>query len=250
MSKKIAAGTNGIVLDVKVGQGAFMRTEQEALELANLMVGIGRQVGRRVRAVISDMNQPLGLAVGNALELREALDTLQGRGPADFRRHCVTIAGQLLLVAGQAHDEADATESLSYLLDNGQALAKFREWIAAQGGDLSYVDDPDRLPAATLVEELAAPRSGYIAALNAQEIGLTTMLLGGGRTKKGDPIDHGVGVVLAAKIGDRVEKGQPILTVHANDSAKLAGARHRLLAAFEWSDEPVSPPPLIHQVIS
>lgn len=250
MGKKIAAGANGIVLDVKVGHGAFMRTEDQAIELANLMVNIGRHMGRRVRAVISDMNQPLGQAVGNALELREALETLRGRGPADFRRHCLTIAGQLLLVAGQAQDEEHAVETLGYILDCGKAMESFRAWIAAQGGDLDYVDNPDGLPTAALIEEVTAPAAGYVAALNAAEVGLTAMLLGGGRSKKGDAIDHSVGIMLAAKIGDRIEKGQPLFTIHANDSAKLAGARQRMLAAFEWSDEPVVPPPLIHRVIS
>ncbi len=250
MSKKIAAGANGIVLDVKVGQGAFMKTEEEALALASLMVEIGQDLGRLVRAVISDMNQPLGQAVGNALELREALDTLHGRGPADFRQHCLTLAGQMLLLAGRARHAAEATAHLERLLDNGQALAKFREWIAAQGGDLACVDDPTRLPRARHVEEVTAPCSGYVAGLNAREVGLTTMLLGGGRAKKGDRIDHAVGVVLHTKIGDRVAKGQPLLTIHANDEAKLFDARQRLLAAYEWSQEPVRPPPLLHRIVT
>mgnify|MGYP000057316651 CR=1 FL=1 len=250
MSKKIAAGANGIVLDVKVGQGAFMRTKEEALALATLMVDIGQELGRRVRAVISDMNQPLGRAVGNALEVREALDTLHGQGPADFRRHCLTIAGQMLLLAGQAQHATEAVARLERLLDEGQALARFREWIAAQGGDLACVDEPERLPAARYVEEVAAPRSGYIAALDAREVGLTSMLLGGGRAKKGDRIDHAVGVVLHAKIGDQVVAGQPLFTIHANDEARLSGARQRLLAAYEWSDRPVKPPPLIHQIVA
>jgi pyrimidine-nucleoside phosphorylase len=249
MSKKIAAGANGIVLDVKVGQGAFMETESEAQALASLMVGIGKEMGRRVCAVISDMDQPLGFAVGNALELREALDTLHDRGPADFRQHCVTIASQMLLTAGQAEHEAEARTQLERLLHNGQALDKFRDWIAAQGGDLSYIDDPTRLPTARIVREVPAPRSGYVSSLNARDVGLTAMLLGGGRAKKGDRIDHAVGVVLQAKIGDLVEEGQTLLTIHADDEAKLAGARQRLIAAFEWSDDPVSPPPLLHQIV-
>lgn len=250
MSKKIAAGANGIVLDVKVGQGAFMKTEEEALALASLMVDIGQDLGRLVRAVISDMNQPLGRAVGNALELREALDTLHGQGPADLRQHCLTLAGQMLLLAGQARHAAEATAHLERLLDNGQALAKFREWIAAQGGELAGVDDPTRLPAARYIEEVAAPCSGYVAGLNAREVGLTAMLLGGGRAKKGDRIDHAVGVVLHAKIGDQVVKGQPLLTLHANDEARLLDARQRLLAAYEWSQEPVEPPPLLHRIVT
>jgi pyrimidine-nucleoside phosphorylase len=250
MSKKIAAGANGIVLDVKVGQGAFMQTEQEAQDLASLMVHIGRKLGRRVRAVISDMSQPLGLAVGNALELREALDTLHGKGPADFREHCLTIASQLALLAGRTQGAETARSEIAALLDSGQALAKFREWISAQGGDVVYIDDPAQLPMARYVRQISAPRSGYVAALNAREVGLTSMLLGGGRAKKGDKIDHAVGIVLQAKIGDQVVEGQPLLTIHANDEAKVAGAKQRLLAAYEWSDEPVDPPPLLHTIVS
>jgi pyrimidine-nucleoside phosphorylase len=249
MSKKIAAGANGIVLDVKVGRGAFMETEQKALDLASLMVDIGHGVGRKVRAAISDMNQPLGSAVGNALELWEALDTLGGQGPADFRQHCLAIAGQMLLLSGQVQNDTEAIAHLEQLLDNGQALAKFREWISAQGGDTDYVDDPGRLPTARFIRELQAPRSGYVAGLDAREVGLTSMLLGGGRAKKSDSIDYAVGIVLQAKIGDRVEQGQPLLTIHANDEARLAGARQRLLAAYHWSDEPVSPLPSIQRTV-
>lgn len=249
MSKKIAAGANGIVLDVKVGHGAFMQTEEEAHALASLMVEIGRRVGRRVRAVISDMSQPLGNAVGNALELKEALDTLHGRGPADFLAHCLTVAGQMLRLTGHAQDETEAKAQLVELLKSQQALAKFREWIAAQHGDLRYVDDPELLPAARFQREIPAPRSGFVASVNAREVGLTSMLLGGGRAKKGDSVDHAVGIVLQAKVGDRVAEGQPLLTIHANDEAKLAGARQRLLSAYEWSDEEVSPPPLLHQTV-
>jgi pyrimidine-nucleoside phosphorylase len=249
MSKKIAAGANGIVLDVKVGHGAFMQTEEEARSLASLMVDIGKRVGRKVRAVISDMDQPLGNAVGNALELKEALDTLRGHGPADFRKHCLTVASQMLQLAGQAEDDTDAEAQLKELLNRQQALAKFREWIAAQHGDVRSVDDPELLPAARFQRTIPAPRSGFVAGLNAREVGLTSMLLGGGRAKKGDSIDHAVGIVLQAKVGDRVIEGEPLLTIHANDEAKLAGARQRLLSAYEWSEEKVSPPPLLHQTV-
>jgi pyrimidine-nucleoside phosphorylase len=249
MSKKIVTGTNGIVFDVKVGHGAFMKTREEATELASLMVDIGKGVGRRVRAVLSDMNQPLGQAVGNALELYEALETLQGRGPISFRRHCLLIASQMVLLSGIIQSEETAMDRLEQLLDGGQALGKFREWIAAQGGDVACVDEPARLPAAKCVEEIPAPRTGWIAGVDAREVGLASMLLGGGRAKKEDKIDHAVGIVLQAKVGDPVEKGQPLMTIHANDAARLSGARHRLLAALEWSDEPISAPPLIHQVI-
>ena len=251
MSKKIAAGANGIVLDVKVGHGAFMRSEEDATALANLMVDIGKRVGRRVRAVISDMNQPLGHAVGNALELAEALDTLQGRGPTDFREHCLNVAVQMMQLTGetQAQDEAEVRAQLTDLLNGRQAFSKFREWIAAQQGDLQSVDDPRLLPAARFERIIPAPRSGYIASVNAREVGLTSMLLGGGRAKKGDQIDHAVGIVLHAKVGDHVKDGQPLLTIHANDEAKVAGARQRLLSAYEWSAEQVDPSPLLHRIV-
>lgn len=249
MSKKIASGANGIMLDVKVGQGAFMETRSDALELATLMIEIGESLGRKVRAVIADMSQPLGRAVGNVLELQEALDTLHGRGPEDFRRHCLALAAPMLLLAGQFDDEGSATAHLEQLLDGGQALAKFREWIAAQGGDTSIVDDPAQLPAARFVRELKAPHAGYVAALDAREIGLTSMLLGGGRSKKGDRIDHAVGLVVEAKIGDHVRAGDTLMIIHANDEGKMAGAQQRLLAAYEWSGQPVSAPPLIYQAL-
>jgi pyrimidine-nucleoside phosphorylase len=250
MSKKIASGANGIVLDVKVGQGAFMETRKEALELATLMIDIGENLGRKVRAVIADMSQPLGRAVGNALELQEAIDTLHGRGPEDFTRHCLALAAQMLLMSGHPEDEAAAITQLETLIKDGQALAKFREWVAAQGGDPAVADEPDRLPRARFVHDLKAPHAAYVAALDPRVIGLTSMLLGGGRSKKDDRIDHAVGIILHAKIGDRVEAGQPLMTIHANDEGKLAGAQQRLLAAYEWSDQPVSPPPLIYQVVT
>lgn len=249
MSKKIASGANGILLDVKVGRGAFMETEQEAVDLASLMVDIGHGVGRRVRAVISDMSQPLGCAVGNTLELQEALDTLQGQGPPDFRQHCLVVAAQMLLLTSQFRDETEATEHLERILDSGQALEKLRAWISAQGGELAYVDDPRKLPESTCVQEVAAQWSGFVAGLDAREVGLTSMLLGGGRARKSDTIDRTVGVELHKKIGDSVQEGQPLLTIHANDCAKVAGARQRLLAAYRWSDEPIKPPPLIHQTV-
>jgi pyrimidine-nucleoside phosphorylase len=249
MSKKIAAGANGIVLDVKVGRGAFMTTEEEAVELAELMVEIGQGVGRRVRAVISDMNQPLGCAVGNSLEMKEALDALHGQGPSDFREHCLVMASQMLLMAGQAGDQEEAREILNHLLDSGQALTKFQAWIAAQGGEIASLDEPRGLPTASCIQEIPAPQTGYIAALDAREVGLTAMLLGGGRARKSDEIDHAVGVLLHKKIGDHTIEGQPLLAIHANDSAKIAGARQRLLAAYRWSHEPTDPPSLIHRIV-
>jgi pyrimidine-nucleoside phosphorylase len=260
MSKKIAAGADAIVLDVKVGRGAFTKTEEEALALAQTMVEIGRNDERQVVAVISRMDQPLGNAAGNALEVQEAIETLRGGGPADFRHHCLVIASQMLLLAAQAgfgvdgpNRPASAEEAerlLSATLDDGRAWAKFREWIAAQGGDLAMVDDPSLLPRASLVETVPAPQEGYLAAIDAREVGWSVVDLGGGRARKGDPIDYGVGVVLHKKLGDRAEKGEPLFTIHANDSERLGKARERLLAAIGWSSTPVMLPPHAYQVIS
>jgi pyrimidine-nucleoside phosphorylase len=249
MSKKIASGANTIVLDVKVGRGAFIKTKEEATALAHLMVEIGQGVGRQVRAVLSDMNQPLGRAVGNALELKEALNTLHGHGPHEFLEHCLTVAGQMLILGGKAQDAEEARAILLEALQSGRALAKFKEWIAAQGGDLAVVDHPSRLPQATIIQDVPGPRTGYVAGLDALEVGLTAMLLGAGRAKKGDPIDHAVGVVLRAKTGDYVELGEPLLTIHANDGHRLAQARERLLAAYTWSEEPIQAPPLLYEII-
>jgi pyrimidine-nucleoside phosphorylase len=232
MSKKIAAGADAIVLDVKVGQGAFMRTEAEAEALATLMVDIGRGVGRKVAAIIADMNQPLGQAVGNALEVKEAIETLQGGGPSDFRDHCLAVGGKMLELAGKAPDMETAQTTLDRSLKDGTAWNKFVEWITAQGGDAAVLNDPSLLPQASLVETVAAPRSGFIAGIDAAEVGKTGVMLGGGRLKKGDPIDYSVGIVYHAKAGAQVQKGAPLLTIHANEAGLLDAARERLLAAI------------------
>ena len=250
MSKKIAAGADAIVLDVKTGRGAFMKTLEEAKELARIMVDIGHGVGRRVAAVLSDMNQPLGLAVGNALEVAEALDTLRGRGPADFIEHCLAVAEQMLILGEKASDRASAREMLVEVLETNQALDTFFAWIAAQGGDVSVLGDPPDLPKASLIQSVPAPRSGVIAAIDAMQVGLATVDLGAGRRKKGEPIDHAVGVVLAAKVGDRVRAGQALFTIHANDEQQLQMARQRLLDAYSWADEQVQPLPLVYEVIN
>ncbi len=256
MGKKIAAGANLIVLDVKVGKGAFMKTETQAGELADLMVAIGRSVGRKVAAVVSDMSQPLGCAVGNALEVREAIETLQNGGPADFREHCLTVAGMILMLAdavpqmGRKIDSPDdARDVLLRALDDGSAWHKFVEWITAQGGDRAVLEAPGLLPRASRVEYLAAPRAGYVAEIDAGQVGLTCVRLGGGREKKGDPIDYAVGIMHHKKVGDRVEKGERLLTIYANDEARLSEARRHLLAAIHFSDEPVTPPPHTHKII-
>ncbi len=249
MSKKIASGADAIVLDVKVGKGAFMHTLADAEALANAMVAIGRGVGRKVAAVISDMNQPLGFAVGNALEVKEAMDTLHGGGPADFRDHCLTVAGKMVELAGKADDLSAAKTMLAKLLDDGTAWEKFKEWIIAQGGSEAQLNDPTLLPGAPIIEIISAPRGGSIAGIDAAEVGKTGVAMGGGREKKGDPIDYSVGIVFHAKVGDVVEMGEPLFTLHAHSDETFRMAKERLLAAITWSNEPVAPPPHTLKII-
>lgn len=249
MSKKIAAGADAILLDVKVGKGAFMETVEDARALAETMVQIGRLVNRRCVALLSDMNQPLGRAVGNALEVQEAIDVLHSAGPDDIREHCLVAAAHMLRL-GNIAPTADAGKAMAIdLLDSGQAWTKFLAWIRAQGGDVRDVEQPERLPSARLVTDLVAPRSGYVAEVNAMDVGLTSVVLGAGRVKKGDPIDYAVGIMVHCKVGDKIEVGQPLFTVHANDEGKLADAQERLLKAVAWSDTPVEPLPLFYGVV-
>ncbi|MCO6452442.1 MAG: thymidine phosphorylase [Caldilineales bacterium] len=251
MSKKIAAGANVILLDVKVGVGAFMTTMAEARELAELMVAIGARANRTVAARVTDMNQPLGMAVGNALEVREAIDTLRGAGPTDFSELIREEAGLLLYLSSRADSPESGRLIAERVIDDGSALTKFQEFVAAQGGDPRVVDDPDRiLPRAKVVLPLPSPRPGWISAANARTFGEVTVELGGGRARKEDDIDPAVGVVLAAKIGDRVERGQPLCEIHTQDDFSAQQAAARLLAAYEWSDEPVQSPPLIRASIA
>jgi pyrimidine-nucleoside phosphorylase len=246
MSKKLAAGADAIVLDVKTGNGAFMQTEEEAEALAEAMVHLGSRAGRRVVALISDMNQPLGWAVGNALEVREAINTLHEGGPADFREHCMVMAAEMLMLGGKATDASAALTLALETLASGAAWRKFRDLVEAQGGDVRCIDEPERLPQARLIEPVPAPRSGYLASLNAAEIGRAVVELGGGREKKGDPIDHSVGVIVHYKMGDLVQKDTPLFTIHANAEAQLAAARERALAAHTFSNSPVQRLPLFY----
>jgi pyrimidine-nucleoside phosphorylase len=249
MSKKIAAGSQAVVLDVKVGVGAFMQTLEQAEQLAKVMVEIGRQAGLKVVALLSDMNQPLGNAVGNALEVKEALATLKGGGPPDFVEHCLVVAAQMLRLAGRASDLAGARSLAQAALSDGSALRKFRALVEAQGGDPRYVDEPERLPAAQLVEEFRAPRAGYLRSIHAAEIGYAAVQLGAGRSKQGDPIDYSVGVIVHRKVGDRVVEGDPLFSVHANDSPRMRSAIERVRAAHQISTHPVDRLPLFYGVI-
>ncbi len=251
MSKKIAAGADGIVLDVKTGSGAFMKTETEATALARLMIQIGEELDRHMAAVISDMNQPLGRAVGNALEVREAIDTLHGQGPTDFTELVLTVAATMVRLYDEAHGEtgSDAHQRVTQQLHSGAAWQKFREFVAAQGGDLTTVDEPQRLPQAPVVAPCLATSSGYVAAIDAEAVGLTVVDLGGGRIKKGDPIDPAVGLVLEVRLGDWVEAGQPLAVIHAASEAAWETACGRLQQIITVQLHTIDPPPLIHQVI-
>lgn len=249
MSKKIAAGAQAIVLDVKTGVGAFMETLEDARKLSVLMVSIARLSGRRAVALLSDMNQPLGCAVGNALEVKEAIDTLHGGGPADFREHALTVASHMLVLGQKAGDLPSARHMAEEAIASGRAFEVFRRLVQAQGGDVSYVDDPRKLPKASLVEVVRAEKPGFIAAINAREVGETAVELGAGRAKKSDAIDYAVGIEIHHKVGDWVGQGEPLLTLHANHPAKLEAARARLLAAHLWSAEPVPPLPLFYGVV-
>jgi pyrimidine-nucleoside phosphorylase len=246
MSKKIAGGAQAIVLDVKVGNGAFMETLEAARELADLMIKIGELAGRKTICLLSDMNQPLGHAVGNALEVKEAIDALKGGGPADFREHCLHVCAHMLAVGSRAKDLDEGRKMAEQAIADGSAFEKFRVLVRAQGGDVSYVDHPDKLPKAKFVEVVEAPRGGSLSHVDARSIGEASVALGAGRAKKSDPVDHAVGFVIHHKVGGQVGKGEPLFTIHANDEKKQAEARQRVLAAHVFSDQRVAPLPLFY----
>lgn len=250
MSKKIAAGAQAIVLDVKLGLGAFMGDLEEARLLAETMVTIGKLVERKTIALLSDMNQPLGFAVGNALEVCEAIDTLHGGGPDDFHQHCLVVAGHMLALGGQAEDAESGKRKAEEAINQGRAWDKFRLLVQAQGGDVAFVDHPERLPKASLVKTVLAPQGGYLVGIHARMIGEAAVLLGAGRARKGDPIDHAVGIELRHKVGDLVSAGEPLFIVHAHDPARLEEATEQVMAAHTWSNEAVDPLPLFYDVIN
>ncbi len=249
MSKKLAAGSDVIVLDVKTGSGAFMKTQEEARKLAELMVSIGNGAGRKTYAVISDMNQPLGYAVGNVLEVKEAIDALNGRAPEDLKDACMTLASYMLLGTGRARELAEAGELLQKSIETGAALHKFAEFVKAQGGDERYVYEPDRFPAAKLSYELKAESDGYVSEMLTEEIGLTSLILGGGRETKESKIDLTVGIVFRKKIGDNVTAGDTLAVLHANDKEKLQTAVTRLKNAIRIQTTPCKPLPHILGVV-
>lgn len=249
MSKKLAAGADAIVLDVKTGSGAFMKTAEDSFALAHEMVRIGNGAGRKTIAVVSDMDQPLGYAVGNALEVKEAIDTLNGNGPKDFVELCMTLGSYMLVAGGRAATREEAENVLTKVIENGSALDKLAEFIEAQGGDKELVYHPERLPQASIVQEIESPADGYIQKIVCDEIGICSLILGGGRETKESEIDLSVGLVLHKKVGDAVRKGDSLATIYANDQAKLDAAKERFLQAYTIDRNPVEKKPLIKGIV-
>ena len=245
MSKKLAAGADIIVLDVKYGSGGFMKTPEDARALAREMVDVGNAAGRRCAALITDMDEPLGYAVGNALEVREAIDTLKGAGPADLRELCLALGSSILLLSGLAADEAAARASLQRSIDDGSALEKLREFIRAQGGDAAVTDDESRLPTAPAQFAVITNYNGYVNHIQAEQVGLVSLHLGGGRATKDSVIDPAVGLVLKKKVGDAVRAGEPLAVIHAATETAAKQAAAELSACFSITDKAPEKPPFI-----
>ncbi len=249
MSKKIAAGADAIVLDVKTGEGAFMKTVEDSRALAKAMVQIGNNVGRQTMAIISDMSQPLGFAIGNALEVKEAIDTLRGKGPADLTELCLVLGSQMVVVGGKAKNLDEARKMLLEVIENGKALEVFKDFIQAQGGNPAVVDQPELLPQAAFTFEVPSKESGFVSFIEADEVGTAAMLLGAGRATKESEIDLAVGIVLHKKVGDSVEAGESLATIHAN-TENIQQVLEILYKHIEFSAEPVTPPNLIEEIIT
>ena len=245
MSKKLASGADAIVLDVKTGSGAFMKTEADSRALAEAMVDIGRKAGRRMAAVISDMDQPLGRAVGNVLEVREAIETLKGKGPEDFTELCLALGSRMLVCGEKAETAEEAEDMLREAVRSGRALEKLADLVEAQGGSRESVYHPETLARAARITEITAPESGYIRHIACDEIGMCSLMLGGGREKKDDAVDLTVGLELRRKAGDHVEKGECLAVMHANDPDREAAARERFLNAVTIGTEKPAKRPLI-----
>lgn len=249
MSKKLASGADAIVLDVKTGNGAFMQKEEDAVALAKAMVDIGKRAGKKTVALITDMDEPLGNAVGNALEVKEAIESLKGNGPADFMEVVIGLGKQMLVLAGRAESEEIAEALLKETIDSRSAYKKFQEFVEAQGGNVEQILHPDLLPKAKYVIPILAEAEGNVQRILAQEIGIACMMLGGGRETKESTIDPAVGIILNKKIGDGVKKGDVLAYIHANDREKAITAAAKIKAAYQMSTEKVARPVMIKQLI-
>lgn len=252
MSKKIAAGADAIVLDVKTGSGAFMKTLDDSIALAQAMVDIGTHLGRNTVAIISDMDQPLGYGIGNALEIKEGIETLKGHGPKDLEEVCLILGSQMLILGGKAKDENEARSILKSHIEDGSALEKFKQMVRAQGGDVSQIESPEKLPTARKFIEVKAEAAGFIEGIQAEEIGVAAMLLGAGRETKESVIDLAVGIQLSKKVGDAVEKGETLAVLHVNDASekKVEEAESKVLEAYRITSQSVAPQPLVFALIT
>jgi pyrimidine-nucleoside phosphorylase len=250
MSKKLAEGIDALVLDVKTGSGAFMKSEKDAAFLAELMVETGERMGKRIVALITDMDQPLGKMIGNALEVLEVIEVLRGRGPDDSRELCIELAGWMLFLGGAAKTVAEGKEQSERLISSGKALQKFEQMIELQGGDPRVIEDPKRLPQARRTTQVVSATDGYVSSMQCEQIGTACVILGGGRERKEDSVDPAVGIVLHKKVGDRVAAGEPLATVHYNDAARAQGAEQLIMESCAIGDVVPRTKPLIHRVIT
>jgi pyrimidine-nucleoside phosphorylase len=249
MSKKLAEGIDALVLDVKTGSGAFMKSEKDAAFLAQLMVETGERMGKQVVALITDMDQPLGNMIGNALEVVECVEVLQGKGPEDLRELCLELAGWMLHLGGASKSVAEGKQQSAKLISSGQALEKFRQMIELQGGDARVIDDHSLLPQAQHTVQIAGTKAGYIASMQCEQVGTACVILGGGRERKEDSVDPSVGIVLHKKVGDRIAVGEPLATIHYNSEAKAARAQQLIEASCEIAPTAPAKRPMVHRII-
>lgn len=250
MSKKLAAGADAILLDVKTGSGAFMKEESDAIKLAQEMVDIGKNAGRKMTAVITNMDEPLGMAVGNILEVKEAIETLKGNGPEDFTQLVETLASHMLILGGAANDFEEGREKVREVIENGKALYKLKQFVKTQGGDINYIDHPELFEQASIIEEIHSESDGYVGKINAQEMGICSLILGGGRETKDSKIDPTVGLVFSKKVAEPVKKGDVLATIYGNDPDKVKQAIDHFKRNYHITEERPVKPAMIREVLS
>ena len=250
MSKKLAAGADAILLDVKTGSGAFMKEESDAIQLAKEMVEIGKSAGRKMTAVITNMDEPLGMAVGNILEVKEAIDTLKGNGPDDFVELIETLASHMLILGGAVKDFDEGLMRVRESIQSGKALDKFKQFVAAQGGDTKYIDHPELFEQANIIEEIRSEQDGFVGSIDAQEMGICSLILGGGRETKESVIDPTVGLVFSKKVADPVKKGDVLATIYGNDEEKVKQAGLHFKENYHIIEEKPTKPIMIREVLS